>query len=127
MKIAINDHRKIFAVQKDFATLFPHLKIEFLSKSRNLGNSQSEKLVHPSSKTLGDCRLVHNKGELTLTPNMTVSDLQQSLSDTYGIAISVFLKSGNDWIETKENGKLSLEEQDKKALFTNDLCKTICR
>lgn len=32
MKIAINDNRKIFAIQEEFNTAFPYLKLEFYSK-----------------------------------------------------------------------------------------------
>jgi hypothetical protein len=116
MKITINDHRKIFAIQEGFTNLFPHLKIEFLSKPSKVGDHASGKIVHESSKTLGDCRVVHTKGELTLSPTMTMADLQQSLSDNFGLSVVLFLRSGNEWIETKENGRLTLDEQNKKAV-----------
>jgi hypothetical protein len=114
MKIAINDHRKIFAVQQEFNKLFPHLRLEFLSKPSKAGAAASAKIMRERSKTLGDCRVVHTKGDLTLSHSMTVADLQQSLSDNYGLSVLVYLKSGNDWIETTGNGKLSMDEQDIK-------------
>ena len=116
MKITINDHRKIFAVQEQFTKLFPNLRIEFLSKPSKVGERASEKIMKERSKTLGDCRVVHTKGDLTLSPSMTVSDLQQSLTDNYGLSVLVFFKSGKDWVETTENGRLTLEDQDKKAM-----------
>ena len=64
MKIQINDHRKIFALQEEFNRFFPNFKIEFLGKPSKVGNPPSEKMVK-ANKTLGDCRVVHNKGELT--------------------------------------------------------------
>ena len=113
MKIQINDHRKIFAVQGEFNKLFPHVRIDFLSKSSNLKSSASEKIMN-SSKTLGDCRTVHAKGELTLLHSMTVADLKETLRDAYGLTVMVSRKSGTKWIETEENANLSLDEQDKK-------------
>lgn len=114
MKIAINDHRKIFAVKEEFSMLFPNLKIEFLGRPNKVGEAASKKIVR-ESKTLGDCRIIHTKGELTVSPSMTVADLQQTLNDNYGISILVFVKSGKEWVETKENGGLTLDEQNKKA------------
>ena len=114
MKISINDHRKIFAVQAEFNMLFPHLRLEFLSKPSKAGAAASKKIIKERSKTLGDCRVVHTKGDLTLSHSMTVADLQQSLSDNYGLSVVIYLKSGNDWIETTGNGKLSMDEQDIK-------------
>ena len=114
MKISINDHRKIFAVQEEFNHLFPHLRLAFLSKPSKAGGTASTKIMKERSKTLGDCRVVHTKGDLTLSPSMTIADLQQSFSDNFGLSARVYLKSGNDWVETSSNGKLSMEDQDKK-------------
>jgi hypothetical protein len=113
MKISINDHRKIFAVQEEFSQMFPHLRLVFLSKPNKVGVASSKKMMI-ESKTLGDCRVVHTKGDLTLSPSMTVADLQQSFSDNFGLSARVYLKSGNDWVETSSNGRLSIEDQDKK-------------
>jgi len=99
MKIQINDHRKIFALQEEFNKFFPNLKIEFLGKPSKVGNPPSEKLVK-ATKTLGDCRIVHNKGELTLSSTTTISDLKQALADTYGLSVVFFHRSGDKWIET---------------------------
>ena len=114
MKISINDHRKIFAVQEEFNQLFPHLRLAFLSKPSKAGGTASSKIMKERSKTLGDCRVVHTKGDLTLSPSMTVADLQQSLNDNFGLSVLVYSKSGDDWVETIGNGKLSMEDQDKK-------------
>lgn len=109
MKIQINDHRKIFAVQEEFHKLFPHMKIDFLSKPSNPKSSASKKIMN-ESKTLGDCRIVHNKGELTLSHSMTAADLKDTLRDTYGLSIRVLRKSGDEWIETEENANFSMDD-----------------
>ena len=113
MKLTINDHRKIFSIQEDFHKMFPNLKIEFLAKPSKSGESASKKIMHSGSKTLGECRTLHTKGELTLTPAMTVADLKQSFSDVYGLSTVIFKKEGVKWVETKDNGVLQLEEQNK--------------
>lgn len=110
MKIQINDHRKIFAIQEEFSNLFPRLKIEFLGKPNKTGSSPSKK-TYNSSKTLGDCRIQHTTGELTITPAMTAADLKQILGDKYGLSIIIFCLSGKEWVETTSNNKLSLQEQ----------------
>lgn len=110
MKIQINDHRKIFAVQEEFNKLFPHLKIEFLGKPNKTGSSASTK-IYKASKTIGDCRIQHTSGELTITPGMTVADLKQILSDKFGLSIVTFRQTGTQWVETTNNNKLSLQEQ----------------
>ena len=111
MKLLINDHRKIFAIQEDFNKLFPFLKIEFFSKPPRIKAGSSGKLIKYSSKTLGECRIIHNKGKLTITPQMTVAELVQNFRDVYGLTVKIFRKSGNAFLETTVTGKWTLEEQ----------------
>jgi len=116
MKIQINDHRKIFAIQEEFNKLFPRLKFELLGKPNKTGSSASTK-IYKSNKTLGDCRIKHTSGELTITPNMTAADLKQILSDKFGLSIALYRKSGSEWEETTDNNKLSLHEQNEAISF----------
>ena len=102
MKIQINDHRKIFALQEEFSRFFPNFKIEFLGKPSKVGNPPSEKMVK-ANKTLGDCRVVHNKGELTLSPSTTILDLKQTLADTYGLSAVFFRRSNDKWVEATDS------------------------
>jgi hypothetical protein len=115
MQITINDHRKIFAIQKEFGEVFPYLKVEFLSKPHKVGGASSKKMLKHPSRTIGECRLIHNKGTLTITPSMTVSDLEQNFNDIYGLSVQVFRKSGKAWLETTLTDGWSLEEQNKQG------------
>ena len=111
MKISINDHRKIFAIQKEFSALFPYLKIEFFSKPHKQGGASAKKLIKHPSKLLGECRTVHNKGTITVSSEMTVAELEQHFNDVYGLSIQIFRKSGNAWLETTFTNNWSLEKQ----------------
>lgn len=115
MKIIINDHRKIFAIQKEFSELFPNLKIEFFTKPHQSGGSSPKKMMKHPSKTLGECRVVHTKGMLSITPGLTVADLEQNFSCVYGLSVQVFRKSGKTWLETNTTDGWSLEEQNKQG------------
>ena len=111
----LNDHRKIFAVQEEFAKLFPNLKIEFFAKPSSAGGASSHDLVKQASKTLGECRTIHTKGLLTLDSVMTIADLKQSLQDNFGLSIRVFRKEDGKWVETTQEGKYSLDDQNTLA------------
>lgn len=111
MKITINDHRKIFAIQEEFNKIFPYLKIEFFSKPHQSGGSSSKKLMQHPSKTLGECRTIHKKGIVTISPNMTVADLEQDFADIYGLSTQVFRKSGKAWLETTLTDGWTLNKQ----------------
>lgn len=114
MKITINDRRKIFAIQEEFNAVFPYLRLEFFSKPHTSDGSSARNIKH-SSKTLGECRTIHNKGKITITPNMTVADVEQRFSDIYGLGIQVFRKSGKAWLETTVTDGWTLEEQNRQG------------
>jgi len=111
MKITINDKRKIFAIQEEFNSVFPFLRIEFFSKPHKPGGGSSKKLLKQSSKTLGECRTIHNTGKISISEEMTVTELEQRFSDVYGLGVQVFRKSGNVWLETTVTDGWTLKEQ----------------
>jgi hypothetical protein len=68
VKIVINDHRKIFGVQKEFSKAFPNLKLNFTAKPHNIESSVAVDTLL-SSKTIGQCRTIHNKGTICEKPH----------------------------------------------------------
>jgi hypothetical protein len=113
MKITINDKRKIFAIQEAFSEMFPYLKLEFYVKPSKSGGASPKKFMRSSSKTIGECRTVNSNGTLTILPKMRITDLEQGFSDTFGLAVQVFRKSGSNWIETSSTVNWTLEEENR--------------
>lgn len=111
MKIIVNDHRKIFAIQKEFNKVFPYLKLEFFGKPHAVGAPSSKEIMKNASMTIGQCRAIHTRGILTITPSMTVSDLEQAFNDVYGLSVQIFRQSGNVWLETTATDAWTLEAQ----------------
>ena len=116
MNVAINDQRKIFAIQEEFNEVFPYLKLEFFSKPHSACIGSPKKLIKHSSKTLGECRTIHNKGIITIVPQMTVCDLEQNFSNVYGLGVQIFRKSGKAWLETTVTDGWTLEMQNAQGL-----------
>ena len=71
-------------------------------------------MKHPS-KTLGECRVIHSKGTITITPQMTVANLEQNMNDVFGLSVQVFRKSGNAWLETSVTDNWTLEQQNNQG------------
>ncbi len=115
MKITINDNRKIFAIQEAFTHAFPFLKLEFFAKSHKPGGASAKKLIKHPSKTLGECRTVHNTGSITITGNTTVGELEQRFFDIYGLGVQVFRKSGKIWLETTVTDAWTLDRQNREG------------
>ena len=117
MKIIINNYRKIFAVQQEFTAVFPDLKINFFAKPNTQGGAPVKKIVK-NSKTIGDCRTIHNSGFITILPEMSVGELKQHFSDVYGLSIELFVKSGdNNWKESDQNENTLLGEVNDTATY----------
>ena len=110
MKIVINNNRKIFAIQQEFNTLFPGLKLLFYAKPSNPGAASSPKLMLHSSKTLRDCRAVHNEGSIDILPSMNIADLKANFRDIYGLSVEIFQKAGNGANENPVVNQNTLEE-----------------
>ena len=122
MKVEINNNRKIFAIQEEFNTLFPDLKIEFHEKPSSPGGPSSKKLVKSSNKTLAEYRAVHNSGSITILPGMTLGELKQNFGDVYGLTIDIFKKPVNnkgDRLLVSE--KTILEELNKDVAHSKSL------
>lgn len=111
MQLIINDHVKIYAIQKEFNTMFPYLNLEFFSKFHKSGESTAKKFIEAHTKTLGECRTVRKDGEIIITPEMTVEGLERTFADIYGLAVQVFRKSGRVWLETSVTDDWTLEKQ----------------
>lgn len=115
MKILIDDHRKIHAIQQDFTKQFPYLKMEFLAKPHKVGGGSPKKMMEASAGTLGECRTIHDTGTITIVPQMTVADLEQNFKEVYGLSVQVFRKSGKAWLETTVTDGWTLDEQNRQG------------
>lgn len=115
MKISINDSRKISEIQEEFNKQYPYLKLEFFSRPHKTGAASPKKMMKSNTKTLGECRTKHNDGTITISPKLTVAELEQKFSEVYGLSLQVFRKSGSVWLETTVTDKWTLEEQNSQG------------
>ncbi len=112
MIIKIDNNRKISAVQTEFNKVYPYLKLEFFSKKHSVNDNSTKKYIEPNTKTLVEFGSIRtSRGEINISPQMTVADLEQSLNDNYGLSVQVFRKSGKVWLETTFTDGWTLEEQ----------------
>ena len=92
MKLAINNNRRIFAIQKEFNSEYPNLSIEFYERSRKAG-AASGTLVRSNNKNLSDCRTGNSIGFVTVEPEMTCPQLIGRFKADYGLSITVFRRN----------------------------------
>jgi len=112
MYLSIYGERLITDVQRQFASAYPFLKIEFFK------NGDALKALNPRHK-----QIAHNlklkdawspqkaEGDLLIDDVMTVSDLESTFKEQYGLTAQVFRRSGNIWLETSITNGWTLKRQ----------------
>ena len=115
MKIHINDKKKISAVQKEFSNAFPFLRLEFFSKPHHALDGTSKQYMVAESKTIGDCRKIHNNSSISITPAMRVEELETIFNKIFGLFVQVFRLSGRVWLETTITDDWTLAEQNQQG------------
>lgn len=115
MKIVINDSRKLEDIQEEFHKSFPYLKLVFFSDPHKPGCETSKALMVHTHKTVGECRTKHNQGIIEIVPFMSVTNLEQTFNNVFGLGVQVFRQSGKVWLETTVTDSWTLEEQNKQG------------
>jgi len=111
MHLHIAPNRLISEVQKDFNNMFPFLKIEFFN-NKSLSRSEfSAKQIIPPTRKVGDGQLALKEGEIVIEEEMKVNELENKLKDQFNLAVQVFRKSGNLWLETTMTDNWTLLQQ----------------
>ncbi len=117
MKLHIDDSKKIAEIQDEFIAVFKHIKIEFFTKAHIEGEGSSKNDLIDSSKKLGEIRLKHNEGDLIISREMLVSEVEALFEDKFGIHAQIFRKQGDNWLLTTSTDNWTLEKQIETAEF----------
>ena len=64
-----------------------------------------------STLSLGECRAIRREGIITISPEMTVDELERGFDELYGLSVQVFRKSGKVWLETSVTDAWTLAKQ----------------
>jgi hypothetical protein len=112
MRLSIYGDKLISEVQKQFAVTYPFLKVEFFK------NCHSRHILHPMH-----AQFAHNlklkdawirrkaEGDLEINDVMTVTELENTFSEQFGLTAQVFRRSGNIWLETSITNGWTLKQQ----------------
>ena len=115
MKLHIDDSKTITEIQAEFINVFKYIKVEFFKKSHEAGEGSAKKDLIENSKTLGEIRTIHNEGDLIITKDMVVSDVESAFENAFGIHAQIFRKQNNVWLLTSNTDSWTIAEQIEKA------------
>ncbi len=117
MKIHIDDNRAISDIQSEFSDAFAYLKIEFFKKPHEVGETSAKSDMLPPDTTLAKWRTIHNEGDLSITAETTVEEVENGFQEKFGVSAQVFRKSGDVWLETSATDGWTLKEQNEQGEF----------
>ncbi len=120
MKLHIEDKRTISEIQEEFTASFPFLKLEFFKKPHETGEASPLNEMIPAESTFGEHRTISTEGDMIVTADMTVEEVESGFQKTYGISAQVFRQSGNVWLETSATDKWTLKEQNEQGEFMSE-------
>lgn len=122
MLIQIKENLKISEIQEQFSSIFPFLKLEFIKNKTHARTSVIKQPLIDINKTLYEIRTILKDSFITISPTMTVSELENQFIDIFGLSTQVFRKSGNIWLVTTVTDKWTLEEQNRQGeIITNQV------
>ncbi len=111
MHLTITPGRRISEVQHDFNTVFPFLKLEFFH-SRSFSPTAFTAANRVSlDRKLGELQQPVPENEIEIGEDMIVKDLEKMFRDRFNLAVQVFRKSGNLWLETTMTDNWTLRQQ----------------
>lgn len=116
MQLHIAPNRIVADIQYEFNKAFPYLKIEFFNNRTFKRNGFMANQILPHSKRIGDSQLHITDGDIRVEKDMKVKDLENLFRDQFSLAVQVFRKSGNLWLETTMTDNWTLEQQNKHGM-----------
>ncbi len=111
MHLHISSNRLIIDIQREFNKAFPFLKLEFFNNRSFFRSNFSVSQIIPADKKIGESPLPIDDVEVEIFEDMKVIDLEKLFKDKFKLAVQVFRKSGNLWLETTMTDNWTLVQQ----------------
>lgn len=109
MLLEISDHKSIGSLQREFAVLFPFLRITFFAGPYYPGNFAGG-LPFSGRKLIRTVRLRHNNGGMEVHPRHTASHIEKCFRERFGLFVQVYRRSGQGWLPVTYDDKRTLVE-----------------
>ncbi len=112
MTLQLRPDMSIAELQKQFALLFPYLKIIFFTVPHKEGGSVWSKFqVFDTQKKIGDVSHFEEVIIYELSPILTTGAFEQDWQERFGLFIQVFRQSKDVWLATSSSDSWTLIQQ----------------
>jgi hypothetical protein len=111
-KLYISKINAVMELQDQFSSLFPFLRINFFKRGRVVDKVPAERVILFSQDVqLKDINPGMRDGDLEISEETSVSELENRFNEKFGLYIQVLRKSGNLWLDTSRTKSWTLKEQ----------------
>lgn len=110
MYLHIHDNRTLKELQDDFASVFPYLRLEFLSKRpRSTQRISGHNLLNPFLQVV-TIRRQHRNGAIEIEEHMRAKTVEQLLKKEYGLPAEILHYTKAGWLQTDVADAATLQE-----------------
>src|SRR5580765_2068238 len=122
MNLRIAPNRLISDLQKDFNNAFPFLKLEFFRNRNQQIPVFTFQQILPYNNRIAEGQTAITDGDIEVNPDMKVKELEKIFKDQFSLAVQVFRRSGNLWLETTMTDNWTLRQQNEhgREISTDD-------
>jgi hypothetical protein len=111
----IKKEQLVSDIQEKFSNQFPFLKIEFYSELHCSNSGSPSNQQYSESTLISTINPSLESVDIEITPEMTVSELEQLIGDKCKLNVQVFRKSAGLWLQTTSTDHWTLEKQNGKG------------
>jgi len=104
MKILISNNRLVSDIQDEFNSFFPFLHLEFFDLAQDEMSNYIFTCPRHYSASVRDLRKAGKDGNVYITRNMTIMELEDLLQDEFDLKTQVFVRYGSAWLRSPLNG-----------------------
>ena len=120
MKIPIDNETRIADFQNRFHEFYPYLKVDFFKKKHAEQELSAASDLFPPDELFSSINTFMKPGNIDISPQRTVAQVEKEVYDTFGVAMQVSRKSGNVWIQTSKTDDRTLEKQNETGKAMSD-------
>jgi len=112
----ITRDKRTSEIQAEFSSEFPYLKIVFYKHAHEnfQGSEKKDELTEDVILSVLNPKIT--EGEMKITKDLSVENLESIFESDFGLHIQVFRKSGDQWLQTSVTDHWSLEKHSQSAM-----------
>ena len=118
--LRIDSSQTISGVQKQFNDLYSFLRLEFFRQPPVSGAGNAKNKMITYDMKLRDIQNIIKTGEIKVSNQTLVSELENQFEKEFGLYVQVFRKSGKIWLETTATDNWTLEQQNEEGKSLNE-------